>query len=202
METGTYITNRWKITWGNLAPGLWFGLIIGGWYGAVSRSPMANSTQPFDWTLISSNPLAPYLLNPKYESFIWSILPLSIIGIFYRLPASYLEYITATKTGVGGIFIRSALKWLLSGAVGVAVLFLLGLFGAPSFNREWTLLYKQLYGLGYVMGEAGMNSSVVLGSMAVIVGIFNFIKELIMKYIVGRSEAFSRVIGKIKTFGF
>jgi len=202
MVIGADSNNKWRVTWERIAPGIWFGLIIGLWYGAVSRNPFANSDQPINWSLISSSPLAPYLLNPRYESFVWSILPLSIIGILYRLPASYLEYITAEKTGLGGIFIRSVLKWLLSGAVGVAVLCLLGLFGAPSINREWTLLYKQLYGFAYVMGAAGMNSAFFLGVMAVIVGVLNFIKELLMKYVIGRSEVASRIVSRVKTFGF
>lgn len=193
--------NKWRVTWERIAPGIWFGLIIGVWYGAASRNPLAGSDQPINWSMISTNPLAPYLLNPKYESFIWSILPLSIIGVLYRLPASYLESITAEKTGLSGIFIRSILKWLLAGAVGVAVLFLLGLFGAPSVNCEWTLLYKQLYGVAYVMGEASINSALFLGIIAVMVGVFNFTAELLMKYVIGKSEAVSSVVSKIKTFG-
>lgn len=188
MPTASVAENKWRISWANLSSGVWFGIIIGAWYGFVARSPFANSDREIDWTMISTNPLVPYLYNPKYESFIWSIIPLVMIGLLYRVPASYLEYVTSSKTKLSGTFLRSFFKGWLASCLAYLILQLLILLGAPSHERLWTLLYKELYGAAYVMGEASMNV-VVFIAIGLIVSVFSLIWELIATRLLRKREA-------------
>ena len=182
------VKNKWRITLSNLAPGFWFGIIIGVWHGYTARNPFANSDRPIDWAMISTNPLVPYLYSPKYESFVWSIIPLVIIGLVYRVPASYLENITATKTKLGGTLLRAFLKGWLASCLAYLILVLLGLLGAPSHERLWTLLYKELYGVGYVMGATSMNAAIIFITIGLIVSVFSLSWELVVRRVVRKRQ--------------
>lgn len=171
---------RWKISWRTFLPGIWFGLIAGTWFGYTLHAgrPQFAFEDAVRVLGISRDPVSLFFF--KYDAFIWAIVPLTILGLIYRIPASYVEWWTSGRAGLSGMVLRACLKACLCAAILVGLWALLLVVGAPRPVLEPNLssLYKIFYGLAYVMAVLGMNPLFVVIGLSGVMGLIFVLVEL------------------------